>query len=301
MNANANARGALFMVIAMAAFTCNDALVKSVTHTMNTGQILFVRGLMTSVLVLVIARWMGALGSWRVVFQPAVAVRLIAEIVASLAYVSGLGGMPLANTTAILQALPLAVTLGAAMFFGEKVGWRRWLAITAGFAGVLIIIRPGPDGFSMAALYIVASVIAVAARDLSTRKIPGDIPSFFISAVTAISITVTGGALIAPMGGWQAMPAEVLVRLALSSALLLVGYQAIVSATRVGDISFIAPFRYTSLIWAIGIGILFFGELPDFWMTVGLSIIVASGLYTFYRENLRKTKAVAQHSKPEPP
>lgn len=296
-----NARGALFMVIAMMAFTCNDALVKSVTHAMNTGQILFMRGLMTSILVLVIAGWMGALGSWRVIFQPAVALRLISEILASLAYVSALGAMPLANTSAILQALPLAVTLGAALFLGETVGWRRWLAITAGFAGVLIVIRPGPDGFSLAAIYVIASVFGAAARDLATRKIHSDIPSIFISAVTAITITVVGGALIVPMGGWQPMPLDVLGRLAGASVLLLVGYQTIVNAMRFGEISFIAPFRYTSLLWAIAIGILFFGEMPDFWMTVGLVIIVASGLYTFYRENRRSTEAVAQRSKPESP
>lgn len=289
------------MVIAMAAFTCNDALVKSVTATMNTGQILFVRGLMTSVLVLVIAHWMGALGSWRVVLQPALLLRLAAEILASLAYISALGAMPLANTSAILQALPLAVTLGAALFLGEKVGWRRWLAIIAGFAGVLIVIRPGPEGFSLAAIYVIASVVGAAARDLSTRRIASNVPSLFISVITAIAITVTGGALIVPMGGWQPMSGEILGRLAGASLLLLVGYQTIVLAMRSGEISFIAPFRYTSLIWAIAIGFLFFGEVPDFWMTVGVAIIVASGLYTFYRENRRKTVAVAQASKPESP
>jgi drug/metabolite transporter (DMT)-like permease len=268
---------------------------------MNTGQILFVRGLMTSVLVLVIAKWMGALGSWRIILQPAVALRLTAEILASLAYISALGAMPLANTSAILQSLPLAVTLGAALFLGEQVGWRRWLAIVAGFAGVLIVIRPGPDGFSLAAIYVIASVVGAAARDLSTRKIRSDVPSIFISVVTAIAITVTGGALIVPMGGWQPMSLEVLGRLAAASVLLLVGYQTIVNAMRFGEISFIAPFRYTSLIWAIAIGFLFFGELPDFWMSVGVAIIVASGLYTFYRENRRKVAAVAQESKPESP
>ncbi|WP_242223364.1 DMT family transporter [Shinella zoogloeoides] len=301
MNTNSNGRGALYMAVGMAAFTCNDALVKSVTHAMNTGQILFLRGLMTSVLVLFIARWMGALGSWRIVLEPAVALRLVSEVFASLAYVSALGAMPLANTSAILQALPLAVTLGAALFLGEEVGWRRWLAIAAGFAGVLIVIRPGPEGFSMAAIYVIASVIGAAARDLATRRIRSDVPSIFVSAVTAVVITLVGGVLVVPMGGWRPVPPDVLMRLALASALLLVGYQTLVTAMRTGEISFIAPFRYTSLIWAIAIGFLFFGEVPDFWMTVGVLVIVASGLYTFYRENLRRTKAVAQRSKPESP
>lgn len=301
MNFTANARGALFMVIAMAAFTCNDALVKSLTHDMNTGQILFIRGLMTSGLVLVIATWMGALCSWRVVLQPAVLLRLVAEIIASITYVSALGAMPLANTSAILQSLPLAVTLGAALFLGETVGWRRWAAIMVGFAGVLIVIRPGPDGFSLAAIYVSASVIGAAARDLATRKIDRNVPSIFVSAVTAIAITAVGGLLVEPMGGWQPMALGTLARLACASVLLLVGYQAVVSAMRVGEISFVAPFRYTGLIWAIGIGFIFFGELPDFWMSLGVAIIVASGLYTFSRENRRSARALAQGSKPESP
>lgn len=299
MNPIGNARGALFMAIAMAAFTCNDALVKSVTHTMNTGQILFVRGLMTSALVLVIAWRMGALGSWRTILQPAVALRLAAEIFASLTFISALGAMPLANVSAILQSLPLAVTLGAALFLGEQVGWRRWLAIIVGFAGVIIVVRPGPEGFSLAAIYAIASVIGAATRDLATRRIRSDVSTLFISVVTAIVITLVGGVLIVPMGGWRPMSLEIVGRLAVASVLLLVGYQTIVNAMRVGEISFVAPFRYMSLIWAIVIGFLFFGELPDLWMTAGVSIIVASGLYTFYRENRRRTAPIAQESKPE--
>jgi len=233
--------------------------------------------------------------------QPALMLRLVAEILASLAYISALGAMPLANTASILQALPLAVTLGAALFLGEQVGWRRWLAIIAGFAGVLIVIRPGPEGFSMAAVYVIASVVGAAARDLATRRIDPNVSTLFISVITATSITVVGGALIVPMGGWQPMSGDVLSRLAIASVLLLVGYQAIILAMRTGEISFIAPFRYTSLIWAIAIGFLFFGEIPDIWMTVGVLIIVASGLYTFYRENRRRVPAVAQESKPESP
>jgi drug/metabolite transporter (DMT)-like permease len=289
------------MATAMAAFTCNDALVKSVTHTMNTGQILFVRGLMSSALIIAIAWWMGALGSWRIVLQPAVALRLAAEIFASLTFISALGAMPLANVSAILQSLPLAVTLGAAVFLGEQVGWRRWLAIVVGFTGVIIVIRPGPEGFSLAAIYAIASVVGAATRDLATRRIRSDVSTLFISVVTAIVITLTGGALIVPMGGWQPMPPDVIAKLALASVLLLVGYQTIVNAMRVGEISFVAPFRYVSLVWAIAIGLLFFGELPDLWMTVGVSIIIASGLYTFYRENRRRAEPLAQRSKPESP
>lgn len=289
------------MVIAMASFTCNDAFVKSVTGELPVAQIMFVRGAMTTAIVLAIAVWMGALAPLRSILQPAMALRVVAEIVASLTYISALGAMPFANTVSILQALPLAVTLGAALFLGEIVGWRRWLAIFAGFAGVLIVMRPGPEGFSMASFFVVASVIGAATRDLCTRRIRRDISSLFISLTTAVSLTLTSALLIPVTGGWQPLSGEAFFKLAGASALLFVGYQTIVFAMRVGDISFVAPFRYTSLLWALTIGFLVFAEVPDLWMIAGVAIIVASGLYTFYRENRRRVKGVAQACEPRSP
>lgn len=301
MNLSDNYKGALYMVIAMGSFTINDALVKSVTADMNAGQIMFLRGLMTSALVLLIAWTAGALRPLRLLKDRALLLRAAAETGAAIAYVSALGVMPLANTASILQALPLAVTLGAALFLGEPVGWRRWLAILAGFVGVIIVIRPGPEGFSLGAIYVVASVIFAATRDLCTRRIDPKIPSLFITAFTAPMIAAFGGLMITPLGGWQPIEVEPFLRLAASSVALLIGYQSIVLAMRSGEISFIAPFRYTSLFFAIGIGVLFFGELPDFWMGVGVAVIVASGLYTFYRENSRRVETLAQQAVPESP
>lgn len=301
MPSNANVRGAIFMCLAMAGFTCNDALVKAVTGAMNVGQIMLVRGFFTSVLVLMIASHFGALRSLRLIATPVIALRIAAEVGASIAYISALGQIPLANASAILQALPLAVTLGAALFLSEPVGWRRWLAILAGFAGVLLILRPGPEGFTFAALAVLASVICAAIRDLCTRRIDPTVPSLFISVITAVIITLTGGALVVPLGGWQAMSLETVGYLGAASLLLLVGYQCIVLAMRSGDIAIVAPFRYTSLFWSIGIGMLFFAERPDIWMVAGVAIIMASGLYTFARENRRRVAAVAQESEPGSP
>lgn len=288
MQSSANLRGAIFMCLAMAGFTVNDALVKSVTGVMNPGQIMLVRGVMTSVLVLLLARHFGAFRSLRLLLDPIVALRIVAEVVAAITYISALGEMPLANASAILQALPLAVTSGAALFLGEPVGWRRWLAILVGFVGVLIVLRPGPDGFSAASIAVAASVVAAAVRDLCTRRISPDIPSLFISATTAVIITLTGAVLVVPLGGWQPMSATSLLHLAAASLVLLVGYQCIVPAMRFGEIAIVAPLRYTSLIWSIGIGILFFSERPDIWTMTGVGIIIVSGLYALARENKRR-------------
>lgn len=288
MQSSANLRGAIFMCLAMAGFTVNDALVKSVTGVMNPRQIILVRGVMTSVLVLLLARHFGAFRSLRLLLDPIVALRIVAEVVAAITYISALGEMPLANASAILQALPLAVTSGAALFLGEPVGWRRWLAILVGFVGVLIVLRPGPDGFSAASIAVAASVVAAAVRDLCTRRISPDVPSLFISATTAVIITLTGAVLVVPLGGWQPMSATSLLHLAAASLVLLVGYQCIVLAMRFGEIAIVAPLRYTSLIWSIGIGILFFSERPDIWTMTGVGIIIVSGLYALARENKRR-------------
>ncbi|SIQ13958.1 Permease of the drug/metabolite transporter (DMT) superfamily [Rhizobium sp. RU20A] len=298
---SANVKGVIFMALAMAGFSMNDALVKSVTGEMGTAQIMFLRGLMTSVLVIALAWQFGALRPGRIALTPVLALRIFAEVGASLTYISALGQIPLANAAAILQALPLAVTLGAALFLGEPVGWRRWMAIVVGFIGVLIVLRPGPEGFTPAALSVVACVVFAAIRDLCTRRIAREVPSLFITVLTSVVITLVGAALIGPTGGWRPVGPESLAHLAGASFLLLIGYQCIVLAMRNGEISFVAPFRYTSLIWSIGLGLIFFAEVPDVWMVTGILVIVGSGLYTFYRENRRRVAAIAQTSEPGTP
>ncbi len=174
--------------------------------------------------------------------------------------------------------------MGAALFLGEPVGWRRWLAIVVGFAGVLVIVRPGFEGFTVYSLVALCCVAFCAVRDLSTRRIPAEVPTLLVSTVTAGAVTVAGAFLIAPMGGWTPMSLNQTVLLFGAAVLLLVGYQFIIMAMRVGDISFIAPFRYTALLWAILLGYLAFGDLPDLAMIVGATIVICSGLYALYRE-----------------
>jgi drug/metabolite transporter (DMT)-like permease len=289
------------MSLAMAGFSSSDALSKSVIAYMNAGEIMFLRGLFTSALVYVIARQMGALRSWRIVLQPMIILRIICEMLAAVTYITALGMMPIANASAILQSLPLVVTFGAALFFREPVGWRRWSAILVGLVGVMIIIRPGPDGFTPAALLCVASVLTTAGRDLATRSISKDIPSLMITVVTAISISFFGALLIVPLGGWQPVSFTSLTHLLAAAVLVLIGYQSVIVAMRTGEISFIAPFRYTSLIFSSVLGFVFFSEFPDFWTLVGAAIVIASGMYTFYREAKRRAAPIAQGSEPRVP
>ena len=296
-----NTKGALLMALSMAGFTFNDALSKAVTPLMNVGQLMFVRGALTTVLVFLVARHMGALGHVRMLMRPTVLLRMLFETLAAVTFLSALGQMPLANVSSILQSLPLAVTLGAALFLGEPVGWRRWTAIGVGFIGVLIIIRPGPEGFTLASLYVLMSVVFAAARDLVTKKIDPGISSLAITLSTAAGITVAGAALIVPFGGWQSMSASTWGIMLVASCLIFTGYLAIIMAMRTGEISFIAPFRYTSLLWAVTLGMVFFGEIPDIWMAVGTAIVIGSGLYAFYRENKRRAEMDRNAAAPSSP
>jgi drug/metabolite transporter (DMT)-like permease len=291
-----NFKGALLITLAMAGFTLNDAMVKIVAPDMNTGQIMFIRGVMTSVLIVSVARHMGALRPLRTLLDPYLALRTLAEILASTTYVAALGTLPLSNAAAIMQALPLAVTMGAALFLGDQVGWRRWIAILVGFAGVLVIIRPGAQGFTSASLLVVGSVLFCALRDIATKKIDPQIPTLFISAVTSLVITIVGGFLIVPFGGWRPVSMMHVAALALGAAALFAGYQTLIMSMRTGEISFIAPFRYTSLLWSILLAIALLGEFPDLWMLAGSAIVVAAGLYTFYRENKRHRALLAAAS-----
>lgn len=277
-------RGALFMSVSMAGFTINDAITKLVSDNMNMGQIMFIRGIFASLMIGVFAWSQGLLVGWRRALHPLVGLRVVGELGGTVTFLTALSMLPLANVSAVLQALPLAVTMGAALFLAEPVGWRRWLAILVGFGGVMVIIRPGFEGFDVYSLLVLVTVTFCAVRDLATRCIPEDIPTLLVSATTAVAVTVAGGVLVVPFGGWTPVETSDVGLLFAASVLLIFGYQFIIMSMREGDISFVAPFRYTALLWAILLGFLLFGDVPDMAMIAGAAIVVGSGLYTLYRE-----------------
>ena len=196
--------------------------------------------------------------------------------------------MPMANASAIMQALPLTVSLGAAYFFGEAIGWRRVLAITMGFIGVLLIIQPGTDGFNVFSIYCLIAVCGTTTRDLATRKLPPDISSLFVSLVTVIVIIVFG-LVLSVFQPWQPATFADVGTLAIASIFLMSGFFGIISAMRVGEVGVVTPFRYSVLLFAVVIGIFFFDEIPDTLTIIGSGVVVFTGIYTIYRERLRAT------------
>ena len=288
-------RAALFMSVSMAGFTLNDGIAKHASESMNMGQVMFVRGAFATLFIAALAWHQGALANLRLALQPMVMLRVFGEMMATVTFLIALAQLPIANVSAVLQALPLAVTMGAALIYGETVGWRRWLSIAAGFAGVAIIVRPGLEGFSAYSLVALVCVGFCTARDLATRRVPERIPTLLISTVTAAAVSVCGAFLVLPMGGWTNPSPVDLMLLACAAGLLLVGYQFIILAMRSGEISFVAPFRYTGLLFSILLGFAVFGDIPDLAMILGSAIIVGSGLYMLYRERVvGRSKAAAQ-------
>jgi drug/metabolite transporter (DMT)-like permease len=281
------------MAAAMAGFTMNDTITKAVSAEMNFGQVMLVRGLFAMALIAALAFHQRVMRPLRTILIRPVALRVIGEVGGAVSFLAAITHLPLANTSAILQALPLLITLGAALAFREPVGWRRWLAIGAGFVGVLIIVRPGAAGFNQFSLLALTSVMFCAVRDLATKQIPTHIPSLFITLLTTVTVTTAGAAILVPLGGWTPPSGRALGLLALAAVLVLIGYQCIIMALRAGDISAVAPFRYSALLWAMLLGYLLFGDVPDGMMVTGASIIVLSGLYAFYRERKRHRPVAA--------
>lgn len=287
-----NLRGILLMCASMAAFTINDTFMKSVTQTQPLFQTIGLRGLIAVLGLTILAFATGAFG-----FRPnrrdagLILLRSLADVAATVFFLEALLRMPLANLSAILQALPLLITLGAALVYGDKIGWRRMTAILVGLIGVLIIIRPGTEGFDRWALLGLASVACVVVRDLSVRPLQGHIPSTLVALGAAVAVTLMGWTGTA-FQGWQTPTAWEAARVLGAGLFLIVGYLTSVAAMRHGDIGIVAPFRYTSLLWAIALGFFAFGNLPDFWTLIGAGIVIAAGLFTLWRERqLRRRKA----------
>jgi len=288
-----NLRGVIYMNVSMLAFTVNDSFMKAVTQTLPLFQAITLRGVISTVALIGLALAMGGLRLWPAPRDRAViAVRSLAEVAGTVFFLVALTHLPLANLSAIMQVLPLAVALAAAVFLGAPIGWRRLTAILVGFAGVLIIIRPGADSFDIWSVLGLASVACVVVRDLATRSLSPSVRSTDVAVWAAITVTLVG-----LIGMWfdGSMPVDLRQMLLIcgAAAFLIAGYLFAVMVMRVGDIGMIAPFRYTALLWAILLGWLAFGTLPDGWTLIGAGIVVASGLFTLWRERAIRRSVAA--------
>lgn len=282
------------MVLAMLGFAIEDSFIKLLSIDMPVGQILGLLGIGGAAIFAVMVRAQDLALFPRAALSGPVLVRNAGELFGTLGFVTAIALIPLSTASAILQATPLVVTLGAALFLGHPVGWRRWTAILVGFVGVLLVIRPGLDGFDALSLFALQGVIGLAIRDLATRRVPASTSSMQLSFLAFLTLVPTGAVLLVVSGTPLIRP-EPMHWLLMGGAVVVgvVSYYGIVAAMRIGEISFVTPFRYSRLVFALVISLLAFSESVDLLTYVGAAIIVASGVYTVWRERRvgRKTSA----------
>ncbi len=275
------------MVLSMIGFTGGDSFVKSLSEDLPVGQIIFFVGLFGGVVFAALTRAKGHAILARDFFLFPVMLRNFSEIFGTICYLTALSKIDLSLASSITQATPLVVTLGAVFLLKERVQWRRWSAIIVGFVGVLIIIRPGGSDFDQASIWAVFGMIGLAMRDLSSRMVPVEMPNLRLSTY-GISMLIPAGLFLIALGQTpQAMSLTNWVQIISMVAFTVVGYWAITAAMRLGDVSVVAPFRYTRIIFALIVGAIVFGERPDMWTLVGVAITIAAGLYAFLREQRR--------------
>ncbi|MBT4889511.1 MAG: DMT family transporter [Rhodospirillales bacterium] len=279
-----NIRGSGFMVLAMAAFTLEDMFLKSVMRSLPIGETLILFGIGGMLVFCVMTMRRGERVFHPAILTRTICLRAICELTGRLCFAIAIALTPLSSASAILQATPLVVAAGGMVFFGETVGWRRWLAIAIGFGGVLLIIRPGLSGFEPLSIFALISTLGFAGRDLATRAAPpvlsnmqlGVYGFFILIPAGIIALLYTGGAIWPTPILWMQLAAAITIGVA--------AYNFLTVSMRVGEVSVITPFRYTRLVFAMIIGALFFAERPDAMTMLGSAIIVASGLYTILRE-----------------
>ena len=288
-----NMRGAALIVAAMAVFAIEDMFIKKLSMSgVPLGQILCLLGFGGGTIFAIVAQSRGERVLSPLFFERAVVFRNLGEIIGTLGFVVAITLTPISSASAIFQANPLAVTLGAALFLNETVGWRRWSAIVVGFLGVLLIVRPGTEHFDPKSLFAVLAVFGLALRDLATRVIPKTVTSFQLSA-WGFSTLIPAGLLLFLVTGAAPRAMSQHEGLLMGAALLcgLIGYYLIVGAMRIGEVSFVTSFRYSRLVFALIVGMVFFGESPDELTLAGSALIVGSGLYALLRERRQKRRA----------
>ena len=279
-----NLRGILAVLAASTAFVLNDAVVKLLSVELPSGEILMVRGVLATAMLIVGVIAMGAMRPLSVLFTPMMLLRLLSAAAATMFIVISLRTVPLAIVNTVLQVTPLAVTAGAAVVYGERVGLSRWLAALTGFLGVVLIVKPGGGDLGAAAFVVLVALLFTTMRDLTTRGLERSIPSIFVAAASAAAVMLSG-VLVAPFDGPWTMPSIwAWGMMTASAACLFVANILIITALRTGEIAVVAPFRYVAAPLAILLGYWWWGDIPDALAFVGIALVIGAGLYTLHRE-----------------
>ncbi|KMW57574.1 putative membrane protein [Candidatus Rhodobacter oscarellae] len=278
-----NLRAIGLMLFSMATFAIGDALIKVASADLAVGQMVLIIASMGLVFFVALALRAGqplyAPGFW----APPVILRNLVEACTAICMVSAISATTLSLTISIVQAVPLLVTLGAALFLGEHVGPRRWVAVAVGLLGVMIMLRPSSEGIALGALWAVGAAIGLAVRDIASRLAPPDVTNLQLAIWGTASLIPSSALFMAFTEAAPLAPGPLAITFVAAAATAL-GYYAITAAMRTGEVSAVAPFRYTRLLFALVLAMLFLGERPDAATLIGAAVVIASGLFVLLRE-----------------
>ena len=285
-----NFKGSVFMTLAMLAFTTEDFFLKKATKVAPLGEILIICGLLGFIFFLGCSFISKQKMVYEEALKPILLVRSLFEIGGRVFYAIAIALMPISNASAILQATPLVVVLGAVIFLNEKVGWRRLGAIIFGFFGVLLVIQPGTEGFSIFSIFAVVGMIGFAGRDLATRLSPLNMSNFQLGSlgflmvfISGILITIFNLFIFPSKSVWVTISVEDWWIILANGLAGILAYQCLTIAMRNGDVSFVTPFRYVRVLFALFFGIILLGEEPNNLVLCGSLIVVLSGIYIILR------------------
>jgi drug/metabolite transporter (DMT)-like permease len=286
----ANYRGILAMIGGSACFSANDSATKFAAQYLPVSEIVAVRGGFALLIALLVVAWRRELFALPAIKNPYLILRALIEAVIGVLAIFALSRMPIANFTAIILIQPFVMTAIGAVWLKEKVGWRRWTAVAAGFAGMLLVMKPATTDFELVSLVALLAALLSLTRDLLVRRIHAHVPTTVISFSTAL-FAVPLGLLGATVQPWSLPDAPTLAAIVISAAFLFAAFVLTVLAFRGTDVSAISPFRYSIVVFAFVFGVIVFGEIPDTVSLIGIGIIVVAGLYMLHRERLRQREA----------
>jgi drug/metabolite transporter (DMT)-like permease len=286
----ANRRGMMFMVLAMALFAANDAGTKYAVKTVPVSEVMMLRGGFALVFLMLVLWWRNELRDTPKILDWQVSLRGFAEAANGVLLISALAFIPLGNVITIIQLVPFIMTIIAAVSLGENVGWRRWIAVAAGFAGVLFVVKPATGAFDAASLFAITATFTILLRDMLARSIGGRVPAFVV-ALASILAGIAVGAAGSLFQTWRMPDAMTLLSCFASGICLVLAQYFIVLAYRGTELSVIAPFRYSIVLFAVVYGFVVFREVPDWWSFAGMTIMVAAGIYMLHQETMRARNA----------
>ncbi len=284
---SANRRGIIAMIGGCACFSANDAATKVAVAWLPPSEIVGIRAVFTLLFAAAIIALRRELAFLPRMWDLKILLRAMAEALTGFILITAFAFMALANVTAILMIQPFLMSMAAVVLFKQSVGWRRWLSIVVGFIGMLLVVKPATGDFNATSLLVLGATFLVVVRDMLTSRIPSDVPTTIISFATA-AVSLGVGAIGAAAEPWVMPTPLALLWVIVAAVFLMAAFILIVIAFRTSDVSLVVPFRYSIVLFAVIFGIALFGEIPDRWSLLGITLIVGAGIYMLHREAVRR-------------